>query len=158
VLGDPMVEDPRVTFASLVHRYAELIDLGDFQGVADLLGDAELSFEGSDVVCRGRREILSMYERSTKRHGDGTPLTKHVMTNMIAEVDPGGEAGSSRSYFTVFQAVPSVLSLQPVIAGRYRHRYRRTGGRWRIEAMHIIVELTGELGQHLAFDLPESGR
>ena len=60
---------------------------------------------------------------------------------------------SSRSYFTVLQAVPGELALQPVIAGRYRHRYERTEDGWRVMAMHIMIDLMGDLSSHMLFDL-----
>ena len=75
------------------------------------------------------------------------------MTNLIVDVDEGGETASSRSYFTVLQAVPGELALQPVIAGRYRHRYQRVEGGWRVTAMHIIIDLMGDLSRHMLFDL-----
>lgn len=149
----PVVSDPRVTFGQLIATYALRIDAGDFDGVADLLADAELSFDGHDLVCRGRQEILAMYTASTRRYEDGTPRTKHVVSNVIAEVDPEADTGSSRSYFTVLQAVPGQLSLQPVIAGRYAHRFAMQGGSWRITSMRIAVDLVGELGHHLLFAL-----
>jgi hypothetical protein len=49
--------------------------------------------------------------------------------------------------------VPRALALQPVIAGRYRHTYARVDGRWRIATMHIIIDLVGDLGHHMLFDL-----
>ena len=55
--------------ANLVYAYVERIDAGDFAGVADLLADAELTFEGMPGGFRGRDEILALYEASTV----GTP-------------------------------------------------------------------------------------
>ena len=75
------------------------------------------------------------------------------MTNVIVDVADDGTTASSRSYFTVLQAVPGALALQPVIAGRYRHTYERVEGQWRIATMHIIIDLTGDLGHHMLFDL-----
>ncbi len=75
------------------------------------------------------------------------------MTNVIVDVADDGTTASSRSYFTVLQAVPGALALQPVIAGRYRQTYERVGARWRIATMHIIIDLTGDLGHHMLFDL-----
>ena len=74
---------------------------------------------------RGPDAIERLYARSTRRYEDGTPRTKHVMTNVMVDVADDGATASSRSYFTVLQAVPGALALQPVIAGRYRHAYER---------------------------------
>lgn len=142
----------RAAIAELIYRYAELIDEGDFAGVGKLLAGAVMTFEGNDRQVRGEDKIRRLYEHSTRRYPDGTPKTKHVMTNVIVTAGEGGTA-ASRSYYTVFQAVPGELALQPVIAGRYRHRFEPTGDQWHITGFHVIVDLLGELGSHLLFDL-----
>ena len=45
------------------------------------------------------------------------------------------------------------LGLQPVIAGRYRHGYELVDGHWRVTSMHIMIDLMGDLGHHMLFDL-----
>ncbi len=150
------MEDPRVSCAQLIYRYAELIDLGDFEGVADHLADAEVTVEHGDLVSTGRDQVLEMYTGSTRRYpDDGTPKTKHVMTNVMVDLD-GPSAARSRSYFTVFQSVPGHLSLQPIVAGRYRHRFELREQGWRIVGKHIIVDLTGELAHHLLIPIAEA--
>jgi len=141
---------------ALVFRYAECIDGGDFEGVADLLADAELSAGDTQLACRDRDAVLRQYQRSTRRYPDGTPRTKHVTTNLVVEVDEAAGTATCRSYYTVLQAVPGALALQPIIAGRYHDRFERTGpgAGWRFSARHIFVDLVGDLGSHLLFDLP----
>jgi hypothetical protein len=140
----------------LMYAYAERIDAGDFEGLADLLAHAELTFEGYGDVIRGRDEVLALYRRSTRRYpDDGTPKTKHLVTNVVAEIDdttspPSATAGA---YYTVLQAVPGALALQPVIAGRYRDRFEQVDGVWRFTGRHIFVDLVGDLGHHMLFDL-----
>jgi ketosteroid isomerase-like protein len=136
----------------LIYTYAERIDAGDFDGVADIFAHATLTFEGFGDAVEGRDAIAALYARTTRRYEDGTPRTKHVMTNVIVDI-ADGDTAYSRSYFTVLQAVPGELALQPVIAGRYRHTYARIGGSWRFTAMHITIDLVGDLGHHMLFDL-----
>ena len=137
----------------LIYTYAERIDAGDFAGVAEVFADATLTFEGFGDTVAGRDAIEALYTRTTRRYEDGTPRTKHVMTNVIVDVADGGDSASSRSYFTVLQAVPGELALQPVIAGRYRHTYAFVENRWRVATMHITIDLVGDLGHHMLFDL-----
>jgi hypothetical protein len=146
-------ETPTEAITKLIYTYAERIDLGDFAGVGELFDHATLTFEGFGDAVSGREAIEALYGRTTRRYEDGTPRTKHVMTNLIVDVDEAGGTASSRSYFTVLQAVPGELALQPVIAGRYRHRYERTEGGWTVTAMHIIIDLMGDLSRHMLFDL-----
>jgi len=149
----PVLETPAEAITKLIYTYAERIDAGDFEGVADIFAHATLTFEGFGDAVQGRDAIAGLYARTTRRYEDGTPRTKHVMTNVIVDLDEGGETASSRSYFTVLQAVPGELALQPVIAGRYRHAYAQVGGSWRVSAMHITIDLVGDLGHHMLFDL-----
>jgi hypothetical protein len=146
-------ETPIESITKLIYAYAERIDAGDFAGVADVFAHAVLTFEGFDDAISGTPAVQKLYERTTRRYEDGTPRTKHVMTNVAVDVDEDGTAATSRSYFTVLQAVPGALALQPVIAGRYHNTYALVEGRWRFTAMHIIIDLTGDLGHHMLGDL-----
>jgi 3-phenylpropionate/cinnamic acid dioxygenase small subunit len=137
----------------LIYCYAERIDEGDFAGVAEVFEHATLTFEGFGDAISGRDAIEKLYTNTTRRYDDGTPRTKHVMTNVIVDIADDRVHASSRSYFTVLQAVPNEFALQPVIAGRYRHTYERVDGYWRVATMHIIIDLTGELGHHMLMDL-----
>jgi 3-phenylpropionate/cinnamic acid dioxygenase small subunit len=144
---------PRDDIERLLFTYAERIDAGDFDGVADLFADAVITSEGSDRRIIGRDGALAMYEGSTRRYPNGTPLTKHVTTNVMIEVDHDGATATSYAYFTVLQAVPGELALQPIIAGRYHDRFDCVDRAWRFTGRHMIVDLVGELGHHLLFDL-----
>lgn len=137
----------RDEICQLIYSYAERIDAGDFAGVGELLGAAALTFEGYDTSLTGATAIEALYASTTRRLADGTPKTKHVMSNVIVEVER--ESAHSRSYFTVLQAVPGELALQPVIAGRYLDAFEQVNGRWHFVAMHVIVDLVGDLSAHL---------
>ncbi len=145
-----------LSIANLIYSYAERIDAGDFTGVGELLEHATLTFEGFDEAVRGKEAIAALYTRTTRRYEDGTPRSKHVITNVMVELVGDRTRAESRSYFTVLQAVPGQLALQPVIAGRYRHGFEKTGERWAFSSMHIIIDLVGELGHHMLFDLERS--
>ena len=55
----------------------------------------------------------------------------------------------------MLQQTPS-LPLQPIIAGRYRDEFARTdNGEWYFTRRHIVVDLVGDVSQHLLIDLPE---
>jgi SnoaL-like domain len=147
------VETAAEAITKLIYTYAERIDAGDFAGVGALLADATMTFEGFGDEVRGPETIEALYARTTRRYEDGTPRTKHVMTNVIVDVADDEVTASSRSYFTVLQAVPGEFALQPVIAGRYRHTYVCADGGWRVASMHIIIDLVGDLGHHMLLDV-----
>ena len=137
--------------ANLIYTYAELMDAGDFAGVGKLLDRAAVTFEGFDVVRTGAPVLNALYSATTRRYDDGTPRTKHVTTNVQIEVS--GTTARARSYFTVLQAVPGVLALQPIIAGRYRDAFTEVDGTWQFSARHVVVDLMGDLSAHLLMDL-----
>lgn len=141
--------DAQTAITHLVFAYAERIDAGDFEGLADLFAEGRITAEGNDRVRAGRDEALKMYRRSARIHEDtGTPKTKHVITNLIVELDEEAGTARARSYFTVLQATPE-LPLQAVIAGRYHDSFERQAGTWRFTHRHIIPDLFGDLSQHL---------
>ena len=148
-----MDQTPGEAITTLLYTYAERIDAGDFAGVAEVFAHATLTFEGFPDTVSGAPAVQAVYERTTRRYEDGTPRTKHVMTNVMVDVDDDALAARSRSYFTVLQAVPGALALQPIIAGRYRHRYSWVEGQWRVDAMHIMIDLMGDLAHHMLIDL-----
>ena len=140
---------------NLLHTYAERIDAGDLEGVADLfahgriLASADAPHEQS---FDGRDRVLALYRGSTRLYGDGSPHTKHVTTNSIIEVDENADTASARSYFTVFQQVED-LPLQPIICGRYNDTFRRIEGRWCFDTRIMTVDLVGDLSHHLLYEL-----
>ena len=140
---------------NLLHTYAERIDAGDLEGVADLfahgriLGSAEATPE---QTFEGRDRVLALYRGSARIYDDGSPHTKHVTTNSIIEVEEGAKAASARSYYTVFQQVDD-LPLQPIICGRYQDTFRRIEGRWWFDTRIMLVDLVGDLSRHLLFEL-----
>src|ERR1044071_1366489 len=88
--------DARFAISDLVLTYAERIDLGDFEGLAELFTHAEVTAEGNDGKFRGKDEVLGMFTGATRRYPNGTPLTKHVTTNLIVEVDLAAGTASDR--------------------------------------------------------------
>ncbi len=140
---------------NLLHRYAERIDAADLEGVADLFAHGRVAASPqakAELTFEGRERVLALYRGSMRIYPDGSPHTKHVTTNSIIEVDEGGATAASRSYYTVFQQVDD-LPLQPIISGRYHDTFQRIDGRWWFDTRIMIVDLVGDLGHHLLYDL-----
>jgi hypothetical protein len=145
--------DSSTELSNLIARYAELIDLGDLGGVADLLADAAVGAGDSTSLLTGRDAILALYAATTRLHPDGTPGTKHVTTNLILDIDDDAGTASARSYWTVVQAVPG-LPLQPILAGRYHDQFDRPDTSWRFVERRYLVELVGDVSHHMITGLP----
>jgi len=145
--------DGRAAIENLIYTYGALIDAGDFEGIGRLLSHAVLTSEGTDMATRGADAIAQQYRETTRLYPDtGTPKTKHIITNLIIDVDE--EAGTARceSCYTVFQRTQT-LPLQAIIAGRYHHTFQRVDCEWRVLTHHFFVDLVGDLSQHLLINI-----
>jgi 3-phenylpropionate/cinnamic acid dioxygenase small subunit len=146
-----------VAVTNVLYRYAELIDLGDFEAVADLLADCVITVEGVPGEQHGRDTILAMYVDWTRRYSDGTPRSRHLLSNPIVAVDADAGIATVHSSYTVFQQT-DVLALQPIIVGRYHDTFGRRAAsdgslEWRFTRRHLFTDLTGDLSQHLLHGL-----
>jgi 3-phenylpropionate/cinnamic acid dioxygenase small subunit len=145
------MEDSR-QIENLIYRYAELIDSGNLEGVAELFRRGEIYSRVHEVKRTGFDEVLQMYQLSCRLYEDsGTPLTKHLTTNVIIELEDGGLQASARSYYTVLQATET-LPLQPIISGRYVDSFRKVGSEWEFAQREMLVDLIGDCSAHLLYD------
>jgi len=130
---------------ALVMTYAERLDAGDLDGVAALFAHATWRSPTRTEPLRGAEQVRHAYEGVLLY--DGIPATRHVITNLVVEIEPPDRA-CARSYFTVFQARPD-FPLQAVICGRYHDAFERAGGAWRFADRLILPDLIGDLSRHL---------
>jgi 3-phenylpropionate/cinnamic acid dioxygenase small subunit len=132
---------------NLLHRYCELQDAADFQGVAELFRhSAYRVHDGQEHF--GFDEVYALKTRHDRIYEDGTLRTKHVTTNTILEIHDHGTTAAARSYFTVYQATPEV-ALRCIIAGRYHDVFEKVDGAWRFRDRCIYGDLVGDLTHHL---------
>ncbi|MCB1843508.1 MAG: nuclear transport factor 2 family protein, partial [Halioglobus sp.] len=125
------------------------IDSGDLAGTAALFERARVKMSG-DAVIEGTAGMLEVWNSHVRLYPDGTPRTKHVITNPIIEVDEAGKTATCRSYYTVLQATAS-LPLQVVAAGRYHDKFEREDGMWRFSFRdYSMLDLRGDLSHHLS--------
>jgi 3-phenylpropionate/cinnamic acid dioxygenase small subunit len=132
---------------NLIAAYAELIDDGHFVELGDLLADATFTFNGG-VPARGRDAVVKQLTDTTMVHEDGTPRTRHLVTNVIIEIDEEAGTALSRSYFTALQALPD-FPLQPVVSGRCRDRFERRDGQWRFVERQVTADFFGDVSHHI---------
>jgi 3-phenylpropionate/cinnamic acid dioxygenase small subunit len=132
---------------NLVYSYAELLDTGDIEGLGRLFTAATLRRQGTSEELEGAQAVQRLIEDSVHLY-DGIPATKHLITNLIVEVDHDRRSATARSYYTAFQARPE-LPLQPIIAGRWHDRFEREGDDWRFADRLIYTDLVGDLRFHI---------
>jgi ketosteroid isomerase-like protein len=134
---------------TLIYRYSECLDSGDFASLAKLFTHAEFNLDGPfGLVLHGEDELRAHFERIVRVY-DGSPCCHHVMTNIVVDVDEGRDVASARSYITVYQAVPPDFPLQVILSGRIHDEFERVDGTWRYTLRHPTAELIGDVSHHL---------
>jgi 3-phenylpropionate/cinnamic acid dioxygenase small subunit len=138
---------------TLLVSYAELVDTGRLADAAALFEHATYRVvrEGQDdpVHARGASEVERFFA-ITRLYPDGTPRTKHVITNVDIRLD--GDAARSRCTVTVFQQT-DVLPLQPIASGHYVDRFERVDGVWRFAERELRDFLYGDRSQHILWEI-----
>ncbi len=137
----------RDEISALVYRYAELLDGGDLEGVVDLFADADWRSDATGEVRRGHDQIKAVYDRVIL-YDDGTPRTRHLMTNLVIDHVDGADVATGRSCFTVLQGVDAGSPIETILAGRYHDRYRRTAEGWQFAERVFFVDLVGDQSRH----------
>lgn len=132
---------------NLLYRYAECIDTGDLEGAAALFEHARIRLGKDGTVDAAR--LLGVWKSLIVLYPDGTPRTKHVVTNPIIDVDIDAGTAECRSYYTVLQQTAE-LPLQTIVTGRYHDRFERVDGRWRFAYRDLtLIDMVGEVSHHL---------
>lgn len=141
-----MVDDVQA-IKNVVLSYVELLDLGDLDGLANVFARATVRTHRSAIELRGAEAFKEFIEHGVQFY-DGIPSTKHVVSNLIVEIDDDRHTATARSYYTAFQARPE-LPLQPILAGRFHDRLERDGEDWHIVERVIYADLIGDLRFHV---------
>lgn len=139
-----------VAITNLLYRYAELFDAGDQVAAAALFAHARIKVGNADREILDSTGLLGLWRRHVRLHGDGTPRTKHVITNPIIEIDAVAGIATCRSYYTVLQATDG-LPLQVIAAGRYHDEFAYVDDHWRFSFRdYSMLDLIGDVSGHLA--------
>jgi ketosteroid isomerase-like protein len=132
---------------SLIAAYPDRLDAGDLDGVASLFERGVFRSGRDGSVRIGAAEVRRMYD-PVILYGDGTPRTKHVLGNVMVDVDEDLGSATASCTFTVLQAAPGA-PLQPTLAGRYVDRFTYADGAWWFAERVVHPELMGELSRHM---------
>ena len=131
---------------ALIYRYAECIDSGDFEGIARLFEHATV--RSGEYSFSGRETLLNLWRDMVRIYDNGTPLTKHVITNVIIDVDHQGSTATARSYVTVLQVKLPEFPLQVIVSARHHDTFERVDGSWRFSERIDITDLVGNMTWH----------
>jgi len=139
----------RTEIESLVYRYADCVDTGDFAGVAELFANGRLVAPDGLVLAAGYDGMLAFCRDTLRLYPEtNTPLTQHVMSNLVLDVDDDNGKATGRCNYTVFQKTDE-LPLQPIITGRYRDTFVRSDRSWQFLERQTLPQLVGDSSKHL---------
>lgn len=132
---------------SLIHAYAERIDRGDVEAVADLFAHATLvAGDGSEFT--GRDTLRDLWKGSVRIYDDGSPHVCHCISNVDVQLSDDGTTATARSYVTVMQAAPG-FALQAVAVSEHRDTFEQVDGSWRFRQRRDRQVLVGDLRHHV---------
>jgi 3-phenylpropionate/cinnamic acid dioxygenase small subunit len=138
---------------NLLYTYAERIDAGDLDGVAEMFAHGRIcGMEDGppETVFTGTTGVRAMYEMATRLYDDGTPKTKHLTSNARIDVDDEAGTATSTANYLVSQATPD-LPLQVIVTGHYRDTFHRIDGTWWFDTRIMFVDQVGNTSHHLKF-------
>ncbi|OSC42076.1 nuclear transport factor 2 family protein [Mycobacterium decipiens] len=144
-----MLAETQIT--NLLYRYAECIDTGDLAGAAALFEHARIRVggRGGDQDTIDAAGLLGIWRSLIVLYPDGTPRTKHLVSNPIIEVDNDGATARCRSYYTVLQQTEE-FGLQTIVAGRYHDHFVCVDGQWRYSYRDLtLIDMVGDVSHHL---------
>jgi 3-phenylpropionate/cinnamic acid dioxygenase small subunit len=142
------MSDAYEAIRNLLGTYCELMDRGDFTGLAALFAEGRLADEHGNVFASDAATIEKMWVGQTLLY-DGSPRTRHITANPIIEVDEEAGAATCRSTYVVFQGTDA-MPLQPIVSGRYADSFRRdANGSWRWAERRYAVDHVGDVSHHL---------
>lgn len=142
----PMTVEDYFEIQRLVHTYPYLLDRGDLEGMGRLFADAVVYSGGALMADRSAEAMTAAFRDWLVLYPDGTPRTRHCLSNVI--IEPAGEGRAIvRSYVIVFQQADQ-RPLQAVIGGDYLDTVEKSGGAWRFVERRMGNDLIGDLTAH----------
>jgi 3-phenylpropionate/cinnamic acid dioxygenase small subunit len=133
----------RDEIAATVHRYAELLDGGDVEGVVALFSRATWRSAATGTVLRTPEELRALYASLVPADGSA-PRTRHLMHNLVIEMDDGADDASARCCYTVLEGGDPGAPLRVLLVGRYEDRYHRGDHGWHLadRVFHVDLDAT----------------
>lgn len=151
------IAQARFAIEGIVFRYAEALDGGDLEALAELFAAGAIKPAVGEPV-QGAEAVLGLYAKIVKfydaqenpvpyQRGQCTPRTRHLTTNLIFEFDSAVTEAQVRSVFTVYQNLGGRNEI--IAGGRYVDQFQRTISGWHLAERQIIIDSPGDLSRHL---------
>ncbi len=151
------IAQARFAIEGIIFRYAEALDGGDLETLAELFAAGAIKPAVGEPV-QGAQAVLDLYAKIVKfydadenpapyQRRQCTPRTRHVTTNLIFEFDNAVTQAEVRSTFTVYQNLGGRNEI--IAGGRYVDQFQRTIAGWQLAERQILIDSPGDLSRHL---------
>lgn len=140
---------------NLLYSYCWLIDSGDFDGVCELLKDADISYGGRLTYSRDPAGYMTTLD-PIRRYKDGTTKTVHMCIDPIIEVADDGLTASAKSYTVVLQGITKKFKPQIIWIDRKFDTFVKEDGKWKFRTRNFVTRAEGDTSFHL--DLSAYGK
>lgn len=137
---------PHEQIYSLLNDYAHTLDSGRIEDCAALFADADFAIEGVATV-HGKEGVADLFSVIIL-YQDGTPRTKHLISNVEIAIGYNGKTARAVSYLTVMQQVDA-HPLQPIFSGLYADEFVLRAGLWAFTSRKVSNALFGDMSLHL---------
>ena len=124
----------------LMNLYCTAIDSGDLKTFGRLFANATWVAEGRVPGPESMSNMI-LYE-------DGTPRTKHVITNLTLDIDEAAGSAIGHCYVTVYQQTTE-FPLQAIFVGEYYDTFSLSAQGWGFTRREIRHSLIGNMRAHL---------
>ncbi|SMR81248.1 SnoaL-like domain-containing protein [Aliiroseovarius halocynthiae] len=142
----PSSRDDQNAINELLIAYATALDEGRIEDCAELFAQAEFTIETVATV-QGAKAVMGLFS-GIILYEDGTPRTKHVVTNTDIIIGKDTQTATAKSYLTVFQQAGGA-PLQPIFSGAYDDQFQKTDGIWHFKKRTVSGPLFGDMSKHL---------
>ena len=132
----------------LLYSYCWLIDSGDFDGLCELLKDADIYYSGKLSYHKDPKGYMNTL-KPIVRYEDGTPKTSHMCIDPIIEVAPDGLSATAKSYTVVVQGITGQMLPQIIWVDRKLDTFQKVEGRWRFKSRDFITRAEGDTAMHI---------
>ena len=131
----------------LLFAYSDGLDRGDLVATSELFGTDGLYGQVDGPAVRGASQVLAAMKHSVHLY-DGVPRTRHIVTNIVIDVNDDQITAQCRSYVQVLHQPPGG-ALGPVAAGTYFDHVQLTNGTWKFAERRMLIDLIGDMSTHL---------
>lgn len=131
-----------------LYQYCWLIDSGDFDGVAELLKYADVSYDGKLAYSKNPEAYLKT-TRGIITYEDKTPKTMHMCINPQIEVDEANGTAKARSYTVVIQGHSGEFLPKFVWMDRKIDTLAKIDGKWEFTSRDFVTHAMGDTSTHL---------